>query len=165
MPRMLNVAIPVTLLFSALVLSACASKPEPVAVVEPAQAAAVPEKPSVPEATPETAPVAVAIAEQPAASKEPAPMPATRKPRKITAKHAAPKAVAHPPVMAPVPVVEQPAPPVLPPEPSSPLTVPPPVEKVAEAGFLERYWLWLLGLAIVIAGVFVWLWRGQEGKH
>ena len=165
MSRMLNVAIPVTLLFSALVLSACASKPEPVAVAEQAPAAAVPEKPSVPEATPEPAPVAVASAEQPAASKEPTPKPVIRKAKKITAKHAPPKAPAPAPVMAPAPVVEQPVPPVAPPEPSPPITVPPPVEKVAEAGFLERYWLWLFGLAIVIAGVFVWLWRGQEGKH
>jgi hypothetical protein len=165
MSKMINVAIPVTLLFSALILSACASKPEPVSVAEPAPVAAVAEKPSVPEATPEPAPVAGAIAEQTTAGNEPAPKPVILKAKKNTLKHAPPKAPAPPPVLAPAPVVEQPTPPALPPQPSPPVTVPLPVDKVAEAGFLERYWLWLLGLAIVIAGVFVWMWRGQEGKH
>jgi hypothetical protein len=65
----------------------------------------------------------------------------------------------------PAPIAEQQAPASVAPEPSPPVTVAPPVEKIAQPGFLERYWLWLLGLAIVIAGVFAWLWRSQEGKR
>jgi hypothetical protein len=162
MPRMLNTAIPVTLLLSALALSACASKPE--AVIEPTPAVAATEKSSAPEATPEPVPAPVVTAEQPVVSAEPVPKPEIRKAKKITAKHASPKASPPSPVIVPAPIAEQPAPTILPPEPSFPVTVPP-VEKITEPGFLERYWLWLLGLAIVIAGVFAWLWRSQEDKH
>lgn len=165
MSRMLNVAIPLSLLLSALALSACASKPEAVSVAEPAPVAAVAEKPAVPEVTPEPAPAPVAIAEQPAVSAEPVPKPVVRKAKKIAAKHAPAKASPPPPVVVPAPVVEQPTPAILPPEPSPPATIAPPVEKIAEAGFLERYWLWLLGLAIVIIGAFAWLWRSQEVKR
>jgi len=41
----------------------------------------------------------------------------------------------------------------------------PPATEIAEVGFLEQYWLWLLGLVIVIAGVGVWWWKRQEDKH
>jgi hypothetical protein len=107
----------------------------------------------------------VAIAEQPAVSAEPVPKPAIRKAKKIAAKHAPAKASPPPLVIVPAPIAEQHAAPILPPEPSPPVTIAPPVQKIAEVGFLERYWLWLLGLAIVIAGVFAWLWRSQEDRH
>ena len=165
MSRMLNAAIPVTLLLSALALSACASKPEAVPVAEPAPVAAVAEKPSAPEVTPEPAPAPVAIVEQPAVSAEPVPKPAIHKSKKIAVKHAPPKAPPSPPVIVPAPIAEQQAVPILPPEPSPAVTIAPPVKKIAEAGFLERYWLWLLGLGIVIAATFAWLWRSQGSKH
>ena len=165
MSRVFNFAIPVTLLFSALALSACASKPEAVSAAESAPVAAVVEKPSAPEVTPESAPAPAVIAEQTATSEAPAPKPkpVIRKARKITAKHKPAKAP--PPVVVPAPV-EHEAPAVLPPpQPSPPVTVAPPVEKVAQPGFLERYWLWLLALGVIIAGVFGWLWRSQGDKH
>jgi hypothetical protein len=166
MSRMLDVAINVTLLLSALALSACASKPEAVPVVEPAPTpVAAAEKPSAQEATAEPAAAPVAIAEQPAASAEPAPKPVIRKARKIAAKHAPPKTQPPPSDIVPAPIVEQQAPAILPPEPSPPVTIAPPAEKMAEASFLERYWQWLLGLAVVIAVAFAWFWRSQEDKH
>lgn len=161
MSRMINAAIPVTLFLSALALSSCASKPEPAPVAEPATTVAAVEKPAVPEAAPEPAAAPVAVAEPPAASPEPVPKPVIKKSKKIAVKRAPPPA----PVMIPAPVVEQPAPAAIPPEPSHPVKIAPPAEKISEPGFLEKYWLWLLGLAIVIAGVFAWLWRSQEGKH
>lgn len=161
MSRIFNVAIPVTLLLSALALSACASKPEAVSAAEPAPVAAVVEKPSAPE--PASVPAPAVIAEQPAASAEPAPKPVIRKTKKIAAKHKPAKTPPPPPVVVPV---EHEAPAVLPPpQPSPPVTVAPPIEKVPQPGFLERYWLWLLGLGIIIAGVFAWLWRSQGNKH
>lgn len=156
MSRMFNAVLPATLLLSALALSACASNPEKVPVAEPAPVAAVAEPP-VPE-TKSAAPAPAVVAEQPAASAPPAHKPVIRKTRKIAAKHAPPP----PPVIVPAPVVQ--APPVAPP-PSPPVTIAAPVEKMPQPGFLERYWLWLLGLGIIIAAVFAWLWRGQGDKH
>lgn len=165
MSRVINAAIPVTLLLSALALSSCASKPEPTPVVEPTATVAAVEKPAVPEAAPEPAPAPATVAEPPAVPAEPVPKPAIKKSKKIAVKHAPPKASPPPPVMVPAPVVEQPPPPALPPEPIPPVKAAPPVEKIAERGFLERYWLWLLGLAVIVAAVFAWLWRGQERKQ
>lgn len=163
MSRIFNVAIPVTLLLSALALSACASKPEAVSAAEPAPVAAVAEKPSALE--PEAAPAPAVVAEQPAVSAEPAPKPVIRKTKKIAAKHKPVKTPPPPPVVVPAPV-EHEAPAVLPPpQPSPPVTIAAPVEKVSQPGFLERYWLWLLGLGIIIAGVFAWLWKSQGDKH
>jgi hypothetical protein len=89
---------------------------------------------------------------------QPVPKQLVHKAKKKVAKHTPPKAAPPAPVAAPAPVVEQKAPVVLPPpEPSKPVTIAPqPAKKVAEAGFLEQYWLWLLGLVIVIAGIVVW---------
>jgi hypothetical protein len=162
MSKMLNIAIPVTLLLSALVLSACASKPEAVSVAEPAPVAA--EKPPAPEAMPEATAAPVAIAEQPAVRAKPVPKPVIRKTKKIAARHTPPKTPPPPPVMTPAPVVEQQAQPALPPEPNPPIIAPLPVQKIAEPSFLERYWLWLLGFAL-IAVVFASFWRIQEAKH
>ena len=157
MSRMSNVAIPVTLLLSALALSACATKPEPVAVAPSSQAPVVAEKTAQP--TP------VAIAEQPAASSPvPAPKHEARKAKKkvVKARHIAPKA--EPPVAAPAPFVEHEAPAATPPQPAPPAAIAQPVKSVAEAGFLEQYWLWLLGLGIVIAGIFAWRMVSQKNE-
>jgi hypothetical protein len=54
--------------------------------------------------------------------------------------------------------VEPEAPAVQPPKPA-PAVAPP--EEIAEAGFLERYWLWLLILGIAIAGIVAW-WKKRE---
>ena len=161
MSRTLNAAMPAVLLLSALALSACATKPEAVPVAAPAPVVVVAEKPSAPEVAVEPAPVAVA--EQPAVVAKPAPQQAVRKARKHVAKHTTPKAAPPEPVMAPAPIVVPAAPAVLPPEPSPPVTVAPP-PKIAEAGFLERYWLWLLGLVIAIAAIVVWGRKSQGDK-
>jgi len=51
----------------------------------------------------------------------------------------------------------------MPPEPSPPVTIaPPPAPKIAEPGFLERYWLWLLGLVIAIAVIVIWGRKSQK---
>lgn len=153
MSRMSNVAIPVTLLFSALVLSACATKPEPVAVAPSSQAPVVAEKPVVAEAQPAPA----AMAEQPAPKHE------VKKAKKRVAKiqSVAPKAEPPAPVAAPVPVVEHEAPVVAPPP---PVAIVQPAKSAAEEGFLEQYWLWLLGLGIVIAGIFAWRFMSQKNE-
>jgi hypothetical protein len=160
MSRSPNVAIPAALLFSALVLSACATKPKEIPVAASAPVVVAAEKPSAPEAAPEPAPAPVVIAEQPAVSAAPAPKQVVPKAKKkvAKAKSTPSKAVPPPPVAAPAPIVEHAAPAVLPPEPSPPVTIAPPAKKMAEAGFLEQYWLWLLGLVIVIAiaGMVVW---------
>lgn len=69
MPRTLNVVVPVVLLLSALILSACATKPEAVPVAEPARVEVAAEMPSAPA----VAPAPAVIAEQPAFVAEPAP--------------------------------------------------------------------------------------------
>ena len=159
MSRTLNAAMPAVLLLSALALSACATKPEAVPVAAPAPVVVVAEKPSAPEVAVEPAPVTVA--EQPAVVAKPAPQHA--KAKKHVAKHTPPKAAPPEPVMAPAPIVVPAAPAVLPPEPSPPVTVAPP-PKIAEAGFLERYWLWLLGLVIAIAAIVVWGRKSQGDR-
>ena len=105
MSRTLQVAIPVTLLLSALALSACATKPEPAPVVATSQAPVAAEKPAVAEA--QAAPV---VAAQPVASPEPAPKHAAKKLKKkaVKAKPVTPKAEPPAPVAAPAPVVEPP---------------------------------------------------------
>lgn len=153
MSKILNVVVPAALLFSALALSACATKPEVAPIAAPAQVEVITETPPAPAPAPEPAPVAVP---------EPAPAPAaiTAQPapkqvaaKKKVAKHTPPKAA--PPVAAPAAIAPAALPP---PEPGRPVTTTAlPAKKVAEAGFLERYWLWLLGLlGVVIAGVVVW---------
>jgi hypothetical protein len=74
-----------------------------------------------------------------------------------------PKAAPPEPVVAPAPIVVPAAPAAMPPEPTPPVTVAPP-PKVAEPGFLERYWLWLLGLVIAIIAIVIWGRKSQGGK-
>ena len=74
----------------------------------------------------------------------------------MVAKPAPPKA----PVVEPAPVAAPVAPVVAPPEPA-PVT-PPPAKETAEPGILERYWMWFLGLIIVIVGIIAWLWKSRE---
>lgn len=177
MQKTLNVAALIALLFSALALSACATKPKEVPVAEPVTAQAVAEEPPVQEAAP--APEVVAAqpeaapavtAEQPVAAETPAfePVAAPVKKKVAKAKRAAPKVLlplpaAEPVVVPPPTPVETAAPVVQPPEPSPPQPVAPPAEVVVEKGFLEQYWLWLVGLVIAVAGIVVWRRKSQEG--
>ena len=166
MSRTFNVVAHVALLLPALALSSCATKPEAVPVAAPAPVEVAAEKPSVPEVALEPAPAPVAIAEKPAVVVEPAPKQTVRKARNVVAKHTPPKAAPPEPVIAPAPIVVPAAPAVLPPEPSPPVAIAPPAEKIPEVGFFEQYWLWLLGLGIAIAGMVVWLRKSQgDNKH
>ena len=79
----------------------------------------------------------------------------------MVAKQAPPKAAPPAPVEAAAPIVAPEAPAVVQPEPAPPATIEPPAKE--EAGFLEQYWKWLLGLVIVIAGVVVWWRKNQQG--
>jgi hypothetical protein len=145
MSRMLNAAIPVALFISALALSACATKTQEAAVAEPAPAAAV---------APEAAPAPAVAAEQPAplvAAAQPAPKPVVKKAKRKVAK-AAPVE----PVVAPAPVVKQEAPVAAPQEPTPPVVTAAPAPKPAEKGFLEQYWLWLVGIVIAVIAV-LWM--------
>jgi hypothetical protein len=163
MSRTLNAVVPVALLFSALALSACATKEAP-PIAPPAPVEVVAETPPAPEAVPAPAPVAVPAPAPVVIAEQPSPKPVVvHKAKQKAAKKPAPKAAPPAPVAAPAPVVEQKAPAVVPPpEPSPPAPVaPPPAKKVAEPGFLEKYWLLLLGLGIVIAGVVVWRKKAQ----
>ena len=165
MSRMLNVFIP-ALLVSALALSACATKQEavPAPVAAPAPAEVVAEKPAEVAAEPAPAAAAATMAEQPQASAPAAPKKKALKAKRVAAK---PAPQATPPAPAPAPVIEEPAPVAAPavvvaPEPAPPVAVaPPPAKEIAETGLLEQYWMWLLGLLIVIAGIVVW-WRKNQ---
>jgi hypothetical protein len=150
MSRTNGFALPAALLFAALALSACATKPTeeavaepaPVAVEQPAAAEPVPEPAPAPEVVAEPAPAPVMMAE------EPAPKPVVKK----KAKPAAPKVVEPAPVPAPAPApapVVEPAPV----QPAPPAMIETPIQPVAEQGFLQKYWAWLLG--IVIAAVAI----------
>jgi hypothetical protein len=154
MSKMHNAVLPVALLLSALALSACATKKEE-AVVEPAPVAAPAEQPAAVEPAPAVA------AEQPApapvaSTAEVAPKPVVKKAKKkakakakVTPPPAAPVEVAP----APAPVVQQAAPaPVAQPEPT-PAPVATPAPKPATKGFLEQYWLWLVGIVIAILAI------------
>jgi hypothetical protein len=154
MSRTSKLALPSALLVAALALSACATKPQEEAVAEPApaaveQAAAVEpaaEPAPAPEVVAEPAPAPVVMAE------EPAPKPVVKKARR-KAKPAAPKAMEPAPVAEPAPA---PAPEAAPPpvqEPAPPAMVETPLQPVAEQGFLEKYWVWLLGLVIAAAAI------------
>ncbi len=159
MTRTYNAALPVVLLVSALALSACATKKE-----EPAAAAP---QPAAEQAAPEAVPAAPPVTEQPAAE-QPAPAPVTTveaPPKRVVKKHKkvakpAPPKVAEPvqvapppppppppaPAPAPVPVVQEP--------PAPPPVMPAPVPQPAEESFLQKYWLWLVGV-IAAAGAIL----------
>ena len=137
MSKMHKAILSAALLVSVLALSACASKEkaEPVAAPAPVEAPA-------PVAAPEPAPA-------PFAAVAPvAPKPAVRKAKKIAKPVVAPP----PPVETPAPVV-QPEPPVV--QPAAPVTVAPIEPAVPEAGFLEKYWLWLLALIVAVVGIVI----------
>jgi hypothetical protein len=173
MSKMHNAFLPAALLVSALVLSACASEPKekPVAapapvetaapVEAPAATAVAPEPESAPVVEPEPEPAPAVVAEQPA------PKPAVHKAKKKVAKaKPAPPVVAPPtPVEAPAPVVQPEAPVVIPLESAPRVVVTPPQEKIPEAGFLEKYWLWLLVLVIAIAGIVTWRSMSKGEEH
>jgi hypothetical protein len=92
----------------------------------------------------------------PAVVAEPVPKPTVQKAKKHVAKAKPPA-----PVVTPAPVVEPPAPAVIAPEPVKPVIIAPPAKKVAEPDLLERYWLWLLALGLIIAGMVAW---GRKNK-
>ena len=162
MRKILNIFIYLALFTSAVTLSACASKSEPAPVVTPAPVEAVVEAPAAPviavEPVPE--PAQAAVAEQPQVSAQEAPKKTMHKAKKKLKR----KAAAPAPVVQPPAPVEYKAPEVVQPEPTPPVAVapPPPAPVVAEPGFLEKYWLWLLGVLIAIVGIAIWWKKNQE---
>jgi hypothetical protein len=159
MSKLHQVTLPVALFVSALFLSACASTPqEEVAKPSPVAATAAPEAAPEAAAAPAAAPEAVAVKSAPAASAaEPAAKPAVKKAKKKVAK-AAPKPAPVEPVAAPAPVVKE-APPVAAPAPvaqPAPAVEVTPLPKATPPGFLEQYWMWLLGIIIAIIAI-LWM--------
>lgn len=148
MLKLRNVVLPAALLFAALTLSACATKPKEVAAEPAVPVAAAPEKATEPAPAP-------AIAEQPAPApvamaEHPAPKHVVKKhKRKAQAKVAPAPVVAPQPVAAPAPEVKQEAPVAAPPAPAPAAVMAPPVDK-AGSGFFEKYWLWLLGIVVIV---------------
>jgi hypothetical protein len=155
MSKMHNVAISTALIISALTLSACATKPQEAPVAVPAPVAATQEAAPVPEA----APAPVVAAEQPApavAAAQPAPKPVVKKAKKKVVKAAPPKAEPVAPVVAPAPVVKQETPVAAPVAAPAPVVTVTPLPKAATPGFLEQYWMWLLGLIVAIVAI-LWM--------
>ena len=158
MSRVLNIALPLSLLLTALLLSGCASKAEPEAAPIPVPA---PFETKVEKPAPAPEVVAAPAVEQPKAAvkAEPAPIKKKMMRKKVVAKRAPPPP---PPVVEAPKVVEPPAP-VVKPEPApSVVEAPLPAPVVAEPGFMEKYWMWLLGLLIIVAGVIAWKWKSKE---
>lgn len=160
MSKLRNVLLPVALLVSALALSACATKPKE-AAAEPATV------PTEKVAVPEPVPAPAAAVEQPApapvvAAEQPAPKPVVKKTRKRVhkAKAAPVKAPEPEPVAAPAPVVQPEAPVVAQPEPTPPPMIVQPIPKQETPGFLEKYWLWLLG--VIIAVIAFWMVKKKD---
>ena len=153
MSRMHSISLSVALFCSALVISACATKQEaPIAESTPAPAPVVA---SAPEAAPAPAPVAVVQQPAPAraaVAEQPAPKPAVKKAKKKVVKAAPPKAAPVEPAPAPAPVVKQEAPAaVSAPQESAPAVVVTPLPPAAATpGFLEKYWMWLLGIIVAV---------------
>lgn len=144
MPSMHNTVLFVSVIVSVLVLSACASKPIEAGVAEPVPVATVAEK----VAPPEPVPAPAVVAEQPA------PKPVVKKAGKKHAKAVIVSKQEAPVEPVPAPVVQPVAPAVAVPEPTqSTVIVQSPVQQAATPGFLEQYWLWLLGLVAVAAAV------------
>ena len=158
MSRTKKLFLPTVMIFSALVLSACATKPKEAVVAEPAPVAVVAEQAPVVEPTPAPAVAAEQPAPAPVMMAElPAPKPmvkkATKKPR--VAKTMPPKFVEPEPVAAPAPapIVQQETPAVLPPV-AAPTVVVPAAQKDAASGVFGNYWLWLIGILIAVAAFF-----------
>jgi hypothetical protein len=152
MSKMHQVTLPVTLFVSALFLSACASTPQE-EVVKPAPVTTEAAAPA-----PVAAPAPEVAIEQPApavTAAAPAAKPVVKKAKKKVAK-AAPKPAPVEPVAAPV--VKE-APPVAAPAPvaqPAPAVVVTPLPKATPPGFLEQYWMWLLGIIIAIIAI-LWM--------
>jgi hypothetical protein len=159
MPKKHKIALPAALILSALILSACASSPETPPVAQPAPVEVVAETPAAPVAVP----AQDVVAETPAFVAEPAPRQAAPKAKKKAAKAKPAPAKAEPPALAPVaepaPVVKS-EPPVT--EPAPAVIEVPPAKEIAQAGFLEKYWLWLLALVIAITVMLFWWWKSRE---
>lgn len=165
MARTNKFVLSLVLFFSVLALSACASKPKEASVAESAQSAMVAEQVTTPEPAPAPS---TEVAEQQASApvamaEQPAPKPEVKKARKKVAKaRIAPKVVepapvaAPKPVAAPAPVVQQAASAAAPPEPDPAPEVVETVQQEAAPGFLEKYWLWLLGVVIAVSA-FLWV--------
>jgi hypothetical protein len=152
----INIFIYLAIITSAVSLSACASKSEPVSEPAPVVVQAETPPPAVAEAPP-----AQAVVEEPVAANTQAEAPKKIKhkaKRKIVHKRVAPKVAAPAPVVEPAPVVVEKAPEVVPP---APPVVAAPAPVVAEEGFLEKYWLWLLGVLIAIVGIAFW-WKKNQ---
>lgn len=160
MPRTLNIAVPAALILSVLILSACATNPESVPVTETPVLEVAAEIPSAPAPVP----AQEVVTEKPAFVAESAPRQVAPKAKKKVAKarptppKAAPPAPAPEAEPAPAPIVESVAPVITTPEPA-PESIAPPAEEIAEAGFLEKYWIWLLALVAAITVIFVWMWK------
>ncbi len=135
MSKMLNITFTVVIFCSVLAFSACSTQPQEAAVAEPAPAAMA-EEPVAPPAPP-------VIAESPTSK------PVVKKARKRRVK-AAPVE----PVVVPAPVVAEPEP-VATPKPAPPAPVAAPEPKFATPGFLEQYWMWLLGFVLVVVAFLV----------
>lgn len=162
MTNKLNIIKLLSIFTAVLLIAGCASAPETPAAA-PATPEVTPEQPAVVEKAPEAAPAQAAAVEQPqaaATATQEAPVKKkVRKARKI--KH---KKVAPPPPPAPEPVVEKPAPEPAPfiaqPQPApAVVTPPPPPPAVEEPGFLAKYWMWLVGVLVVIASMLGLWWR------
>ncbi len=180
-----KLGLSVFLLFAALNLSACATKPKQ-AVVEPVPSARATEQQSAPESVPvvmepmaaapaitaeqnAAAPVASPIsaapvaASVPVAAEAPAPKPVAKKHRTVKA----PKVAEPAPVVKPEPVAAPALVPAVYKEEAKPTPAPvvsEPVQEVAEPGFLEQYWLWILGLVIVVIAV-LWMLRKKDAQQ
>lgn len=157
MSRTNKLCSPTVVIISALVLSACATKPKETVVAEPAPVAVVAEQAPVAEPTPapaiaaeQPAPAPVMVAEQPA-------KPVAKKARKKTrvAKTVPPKVVEPEPVAvpAPAPTVQQEPPAILPPV-AAPTVVAPAAQQDTESGVLGNYWLWLIGILVAVIAFF-----------
>jgi outer membrane biosynthesis protein TonB len=184
MQRTLNVVVLLASLFSAFALSSCASKPKDLPVTEPAPAQKIVAETPLMDAPVlagdqhrhgESAAEAPVPEEQPVAVEKPAAVEVASPVRQkvVKAKRTVPKVVPPPvpapapepaPASVPAPAVESAAPVAQVREPSPPEPMAPPVEEAAEESFLEKYWLWLAGLVIAVAGVVVWQKKSQAGK-
>jgi hypothetical protein len=168
MPKIFNITLPASLLVATLLLSACATdKPVQEPIVTPTPPEVVVETPLA-EAVAEVAPAPAAAAtveEQPQVSVQEAPKPETpkkviRKARKVVAKPAPPQAPV--PVIEPEPIAPTP-PPVVEPEVKQPEVVAPPVKETQpESDLFSQYWIWLVGLIVIVAGVVIWRIKSKE---
>ena len=155
MSKMSNVAVPAALLFTMLTISACATKPKEV-TAEPAAPVA-----AATESHPEPAQAPSVVAEQPApatATEEVVPAHAAVKAKKkrVKARVVQSKVATPEPVVVPAPAseVQQVALVASAPTPA-PIEVSTLPEQKTEPGFLEKYWLWLLGIVIVVIAALV----------